>query len=195
MIDAAAPGGDHRLRRRLGAEARALEIDVVDESQSASVMSRKSTRGKTPALLTRMSIRRTRRRPPSTIARTSSSRAISAWISQRAAAVARDRAGDLARCRLVVEPVDRDIGAGRGEGERDRAPDPLLRPGHQRDLASKLHYHSSINFCRKQRPRVLINHGSIQQDRREFLLRPAKHCYIRLREYWNQFASGDAVPV
>ena len=40
---------------------------------------------------------------------------------------------------IVIEPVDRDVGAGGGKFQRHRAADPLLRPSDQNHLASQLH--------------------------------------------------------
>ena len=54
---------------------------------------------------------------------------------QRAPAGGADLIGDALRGGLVVEPVDRDVGSCPGAAQGDGPPDPLLRPGHQNDLA------------------------------------------------------------
>jgi hypothetical protein len=47
--------------------------------------------------------------------------------------------GDTLGGTVVVEPIDRDVGASCGKLQRHRAADPLLRPCDQNHPASELH--------------------------------------------------------
>jgi hypothetical protein len=115
-------------------------------------MVRKSTRGKTPALLTRIP------GPPDGFDH--------CLGVLRPADVAGDEAGpaprpsDLASDPLgggaVVEVVDAHVGARAGERDRDGVADALLRARHQRDLPGELHafLHSVTTEPIRSRPDV-----------------------------------------
>jgi hypothetical protein len=45
---------------------------------------------------------------------------------------------------IVIEPVDRHVGAHRGKFARHRTADPLLRPRDQNDSTSQLHVSDSF---------------------------------------------------
>ena len=107
-------------------------------SQSASVIARKSTRGKTPALLTRIAARRARapRRPPSPRRRCPET---SPWTRHAAAPDRADLRGDPLGGLAVVQVVDADVGAILRERHRDGAADALLGARDERDLDHETH--------------------------------------------------------
>jgi hypothetical protein len=64
----------------------------------------------------------------------------------RAPALSAYLVGDTLGGAIVIEPVDRHVGARGGKFARHRTADPLLRPRDQNDLASQLHVSDSFDW-------------------------------------------------
>jgi hypothetical protein len=63
--------------------------------------------------------------------------------------------GDARGRRLIVEPVDRHIGAGSRQLACDCRADPLLRPGHQRGPAGQLHLAPPVRCTAHYAPKAV----------------------------------------
>jgi len=139
------PGRDHRLGDVLRAEARTLQVDIQDmvpvtlchlEEGDARKYPRvvdQNVDGAEPILdgrhhglnlLYLAHVRSDQDLPPSA----------GAYLI-----------GDALGSSLVVEPIDRHVGASRGKLQRHRAADALLRPGYQNHLASEIHVEAPIS--------------------------------------------------
>ena len=137
-----APPRPASTRRRATAWAqRKLPLRLTSStwSHSASVMARNSTRGKTPALLTRIAGAPSSRATASTIASASSGPRDVALDHGTPAARRAHLAGDPLGGGAVVQVVHADVGALLRERHRDGAPDALLGARDERDLTDEPH--------------------------------------------------------
>ena len=129
------PRRDHALRDGLGAEARALQIDAEHEIPVAlAQFEERHAREHADIVdqhVDRSELRLDRRHDRLDLGEL----ADVAPHRQRTAPARPDLIGDVVRRALVVEPVDRDIGARSSAAQGDRPPDPLLCPGHQNHFA------------------------------------------------------------
>src|ERR1700736_5986011 len=108
-------------------------------SQSRSIISKKGTRGNTPALLIRTLIGPRPSWAADTIACTCSIRATSALTKIAPPTAGAHLFGYTLGSTIVIKPVDRYVGASGSKFQRHRAADALLRPRDQNHLARELH--------------------------------------------------------
>jgi hypothetical protein len=137
------------IRRAAACAQRKLPLRLTSRtwSQSDSVMSRKSTRGKTPALFTRIAGAPSSRATALTIASASVARATSP-DETRSAPHPAELGGDLPGGPAAVEEVDAHVGAPARVRHRDGPADALLGARHQRTVPTRPMAPPELRFSR-----------------------------------------------